>query len=93
MTKKPDSLTRRLTIVNELGMHARSAAMIAKMAQDAVSDVWVACGGERVDATSVIDLLTLGCAKGTEVIVSVENPDDEKVLDMIADLVTDGFGE
>jgi phosphocarrier protein len=93
MTKEPDNLNRRLTIVNELGMHARSAAKLVKIAQDAAGDVWVSCGEERADATSVIDLLTLGCAQGSEIIISIDHPDDIGILNRIAALVADGFGE
>lgn len=87
------SLRRKLTIINDLGLHARSAAKIATLAQDADSGVWVSNGEETADAASVIDLLTLACIKGTDVTVHIDSPADIDVLDRIAALVENGFGE
>jgi phosphotransferase system HPr (HPr) family protein len=80
-------------IVNELGLHARSAAMIAKLAAQAGARIWLEKSGERADASSIIDLLSLGCSKGQRVTVIVENPKDCPVLGKIAKLIQDGFGE
>jgi phosphocarrier protein len=87
------SLSRSLTIVNELGLHARSAAKIANLAQEAGSGVWVSNGQETADAASVIDLLTLACIKGTEVTIHIDSSADMDVLNRIAALVENGFGE
>lgn len=86
-------LSRNVAIINELGMHARAAAKIATLAQEAGSGVWVTNGEETADAASVIDLLTLACIKGTEVTVSIDSPADIDILNRIAALVENGFGE
>ena len=86
-------MTKDVTIVNELGLHARSAAKIAKLAQGAGAGVWIETSGERADATSVIDLLGLGCPVGTVITVAVEDPKDRGILAAIVDLVERGFGE
>ena len=80
-------------IVNELGLHARSAAKIAEVAQNAKYKVWIARDTEKVDAASIIDLLTLGCVKGTEIVIWIENTADQSIMDEIVDLVETGFGE
>ena len=86
-------LLRPVTIINELGLHARSAAKIAEVAQKARYKVWIARDSEEVDAASIIDLLTLGCNQGTEIVVRIENPADRPILNQIIDLVEAGFGE
>ncbi len=86
-------LIRKLTIVNELGLHARSAAKIAEVAQNAKHKVWVRYEGERVDAASIIDLLTLGAACGSRIEIEIENAEDKSILNAIANLVQTGFGE
>ncbi len=86
-------LSKDLTIVNELGLHARSAARIAKIAQTARAQVWIEKDGETVDATSVIDMLTLAGAKGTQLTLTIEDPDDFAILNDIARLIENGFGE
>ncbi len=93
MNQPQNVLQRELTIVNELGLHARSAAKIAEMAQNAKHKVWVRHEGETVDAASIIDILTLGAACGSRILIEIENADDTPVLNAIAELVQAGFGE
>lgn len=93
MNRQQSELHRPVTIVNTLGLHARSAAKIAEVAQNAKYKVWIARDAEKVDAASIIDLLTLGCIKGTKIVVCIENPSDQPILNQIVDLVETGFGE
>ncbi|MCP4117914.1 MAG: HPr family phosphocarrier protein [Desulfobacteraceae bacterium] len=86
-------LSRRTTIINQLGMHARPAAMIAKLAQSAEDDVWIGDGDNRADASSIIDILSLGCSKGYEVLLEAESEEDIPILDSIKELIETGFGE
>jgi len=82
-----------LTIVNALGLHARSAAKLAAVCRKARHKVWVRKDGETVDASSIIDLLALGCPQGSQIEVVIENKQDHTVLEEIANLVRSGFGE
>jgi len=84
---------RHTTIKNELGLHARSAAQIAHIAGNSIGPVWIEKDDEKSDASSIIDILTLACAKGTKLTISIEDPGDLPILDAIADLVDSGFGE
>ena len=84
---------RDIKIVNELGLHARAAAKLAKAAQQASGRVWLQFDAERIDAKQVIDILTLGAACGDQVRVSVEAAADIDTLNNIAELFARGFGE
>lgn len=86
-------LFQDLVIVNELGLHARSAAKLAKLAQQAQNGVWLEKDDERVDAKEVIDILTLAAAKGDQVRITIDHSRDRKTLDRIAQLIEAGFGE
>jgi phosphocarrier protein len=86
-------LSQDVTIVNELGLHARSAAKIAQLAQEARAGVWIKKGDETADATSIIDILTFACARGSRLTVCVEDPQDRPILERIVILVENGFGE
>ena len=86
-------LWRDMMIVNELGLHARAAAKLAKAAQKADGRVWLQAGSERVDAKQVIDILTLAAGQGNTVRIQVENASDSPILDHIAELFAGGFGE
>ncbi|MFH1985837.1 MAG: HPr family phosphocarrier protein [Pseudomonadota bacterium] len=93
MTAPTRTLSRTVTIVNALGLHARSAARVATIAGKASGSVWIESGKERVDASSIIDMLSLGCAQGTRVQVVIEATDDSGVLEDIVSLIQSGFGE
>ena len=93
MTSPTDSLSKTVTIVNELGLHARSAAKLAEIAKKARRPVWIEQNGDRVDATSIIDILTLAAMQGTSLRIVIEDPADAQTLSDIVDLVKDGFGE
>lgn len=67
--------------------------MIAKAAQYANAPVWIEKDGERVDATSIIDILTLACSKNTDVTIAIDNPADKNILDNIVRMFKEGFGE
>ena len=84
---------RDATIVNELGLHARSAAKIAKIAQRAAGKIWVMKDASKVDAASVIDILTLEGIKGSKITIEIEDPSDAEILNELEQLVTNGFGE
>jgi len=87
------TLSRDVLIINELGLHARSAAGIAKLAQNASSKVWLIRGKERVDASSVIDILSLACSKGSKITLEIDEESDIDILNEIIELIKNGFGE
>jgi phosphotransferase system HPr (HPr) family protein len=93
MTKKNQEKRRNVTIANELGLHARSAAQIADIAQNSIANVWIKKEEDKADASSIIDILTLACAKGTQITIIIEDPGDLPILNAIGDLVDSGFGE
>jgi Phosphotransferase System HPr (HPr) Family len=79
--------------MNELGIHARSAAQIAALAQKARSGVWIVKDGESVDAASIIDILTLACDQGSRVTLRIQNSEDIEIFNDIVSLFENGFGE
>ena len=93
MGEEQELFSRNVTIVNELGLHARSAAKIAEITLKAESDVWILREGDKVDAKSVIDMLTLACIKGSNITIKVDSRSDTNILDNIVKLIEDGFGE
>lgn len=84
---------REATIKNELGLHARSAAQIAEIAQKSNANVWIKKEEDMADASSILDILTLACARGTRVTIIIEDAGDIDILNAIGDLVDSGFGE
>ncbi|MBA3037044.1 MAG: HPr family phosphocarrier protein [Desulfobacterium sp.] len=93
MNKEPIDLLKKATIVNELGLHARAAAKIVNLAAKANQKIWIIKDNERIDASSIIDILTLGYTKGTLITLAAENKTDIDILNNIIILVENGFGE
>ena len=86
-------LSRRVTISNELGLHARAAARFVRLAEEARSAVFIIKDDQEVDGTSVLDIMSLYCPCGTEVTVKITDPADAEVLNNIVRLIEAGFGE
>jgi phosphotransferase system HPr (HPr) family protein len=93
VAEKNQKKYRQTTIINELGLHARSAARIAEIAQNSTANVWIQKNDEKADASSIIDILTLACPRGTKITIIIEDLADIPILNAIADLVDRGFGE
>ena len=93
MNKSENELSRCVTITNDLGLHARSAAKIAKLVQNVTSNVWIIKDGRKVDASSIIDILTLVCPKGSIITIEIDNQSDTGILNDVVQLIESGFGE
>ena len=93
MKNSTDQLSRDVTITNDLGLHARSAARIAALVHKVKSRVWLIKDGEKADASSIIDILTLACPKGSKITIKIDDKSDTEILNNIVQLIENGFGE
>lgn len=84
-------VTRILVIRNEQGLHARPAEMFVRLARQFQSRIEVVREGRRVEATSIIELLTLGAGPGTELLLEVDGDDAEEAANALVQLVESGF--
>lgn len=82
-----------LTIKNKLGLHARPAALIAKSAINAKSDIWIKKDDMTIDASSMIDILTIACQQGSKICLIADSDDDLEVFNEIKEHIEQGFGE
>ena len=85
--------TRELAIVNKLGLHARAASKFVTVASQYDADIRVSKDGREVSGKSIMGVMMLAAARGSQIAVTAEGPDAEEALDGIADLVADRFGE
>lgn len=81
----------KVVVSSPLGIHARPAALIAKYALEAEGGIFLEKDGEKVDASSIIDILTLGCVEGSELKLHSEEAADEQRLKMIAEIIELGL--
>ena len=82
-----------MTLVNPLGLHARPAAIIAKMARTAEKSIWLVHGDDRADAASIIEVLAMGGTRGKEFVLEADSEADLHLLEAIATAFAQGFGE
>jgi phosphocarrier protein HPr len=86
-------LERTFLIVNTLGLHARAAAQLVQTANRYNAEVHVEKDGTQVNGKSIMGVLTLAAAKGSEILVSCEGDDAEDAMAALAAIVENGFGE
>jgi len=86
-------LTRDVYIRNELGLHARPAALLAQEAARFKSQIKLASSETEVDAKSVLDILSLAAAKGQTLTLKVTGDDAQEALDSLQKFFQDGFRE
>jgi phosphocarrier protein HPr len=87
------AVSRELTICNVKGLHARATAKFVQTVARFSSEVTVSRCGESVGGTSIMGILTLGAGNGSTIMVSAIGDDAEAVVQALADLVADKFGE
>ncbi|QOL26893.1 HPr family phosphocarrier protein [Thalassotalea sp. LPB0316] len=85
--------SKKLTIVNKLGIHARPATKLAKLSSQFDANVFVCIDDKRVDASSIMGLMLLAGAQGKEVIVESEGAQAQAALEAICQLIEDKFDE
>jgi phosphocarrier protein HPr len=86
-------LEKTFTIVNSLGLHARPAAQLVQAANRHRSEVTFTKDGTTVNAKSIMGVLTLAAAKGSQLAVACEGEDAEAALAVIGKMIEGGFGE
>ena len=85
--------SRNLTVVNQLGLHARAAAKFVHLASRFQSRIRVARNARQMDGKSIMGLLLLAAACGSMITVTADGPDEEAAIDALSALVQSGFGE
>ena len=87
-------VSKKVTVVNEQGMHMRPAGMLAKAAKEhPENEIILKANGKEIKAKAVMQIMAAGIKKGTEVEIAVTGQDEQAVLDEFVKLFEDGFGE
>lgn len=86
-------MKKTLTILNETGIHARPASIIAKTTMKFSSDVFIEVRDKSVNAKSIMNILSSGMQKGDEITISASGPDEVEAVETLVDLFNSNFGE
>ncbi len=86
-------ISRDIAIVNSSGLHARPATFFIQKANSYKSTIWVEKDDRRVNAKSLLGVLSLGVAKGMTITLIADGSDEQDALEGLAKLAESGFAE
>lgn len=86
-------LSKEITIINKLGLHARAAAKFVSLASGFESDITLRRNGKSVNGKSIMGVMMLAAGCGTTVEVSAEGNDEAKAISALETLIADRFDE
>jgi phosphocarrier protein len=87
-------MTEKLvTVINRAGIHARPSALLVQTTKNFKSNIYIEKGTDRINAKSIMGIITLGAAYGTELKIIAEGEDEKTAVDTIAKLFETKFEE
>lgn len=86
-------ISRDVTIKNNVGLHARPATFFIQKANSFKSSIWVEKDDRRVNAKSLLGVLSLGIVKGMTVTIYADGNDENEAVEGLAALIDTGFSE
>ena len=86
-------VTQEVTINNEVGLHSRPATFFIQKANEFKSGIWVEKDERRVNAKSLLGVLSLGITKGTTITLLADGSDEKEAVAALSELVSGNFGE
>ncbi len=84
-------ISRDVTIQNNVGLHARPATFFIQKANSYKASIWVEKDDRRVNAKSLLGVLSLGIVKGMTVTLIADGSDEAEALEGLAELIATGF--
>ena len=82
-----------ITISNKLGLHARAAAKLTKLAAGYPCEVWMSKGERRINAKSIMGVMMLAAGIGSTVTLETDGEQEQQAMDALRALIDDKFGE
>ena len=86
-------ISRDVKITNNFGLHARPATFFIQKANSYRSSIWVEREDRRVNAKSLLGVLSMGIVKGTTITLIADGADEEEALEGLSVLINTGFNE
>jgi phosphocarrier protein HPr len=86
-------IVREVVVKNDKGLHLRPCDMISRMAMRFSSEITITSGGKKVDAKSIMSLLTLAVHKGSIIKIEANGKDEKEAIEELVKLFETGFDE
>lgn len=84
---------KEVVVNNQVGLHARPATFFIQRANEFKSSIWVEKDERRVNAKSLLGVLSLGIVKGTSIHLIADGADEQEAVDALAELISSNFSE
>ncbi len=85
--------SKEVTVNNQVGLHARPATFFIQRANEFKSSIWIEKDARKVNAKSLLGVLSLGITKGTTVNILADGADEEAAVNSLVELVESNFAE
>ena len=85
--------SKEVVINNQVGLHARPATFFIQKANEFKSSIWVEKEERKVNAKSLLGVLSLGVVKGTAITITADGADEVEAIDTLAALIDSNFSE
>lgn len=85
--------SKEVVVQNQVGLHARPATFFIQKANEFKSSVWVEKDERKVNAKSLLGVLSLGITKGTNITVMADGADEEEAVNTLVELIESNFAE
>lgn len=84
-------LSKDVVVKNQVGLHARPATFFIQKANNFKSSIWVSKDERKVNAKSLLGVLSLGIIKGTTITIYAEGEDEAEAIDTLVELINSNF--
>ena len=88
-----DMISKEVVISNQVGLHARPATFFIQKANEYKASIWVEKDDRRVNAKSLLGVLSLGIVKGTAITIIADGSDEEEAVAALSALIASDFAE
>ena len=86
-------ISKEIIVQNQVGLHARPATFFIQKANEFTSGIWISKDDRKVNAKSLLGVLSLGVTRGTSITVIADGADEEAAVNELASLVESNFAE
>lgn len=86
-------VSRTVKVENAVGLHVRPATYFIQKANSYASSIWIECDGGKVNAKSLLGVLSLGINQGSEITLTADGKDESEAIGGLVALIETGFSE
>ncbi len=85
--------SKEVVVQNQVGLHARPATFFIQKANEFQSTIWVEKEERKVNAKSLLGVLSLGITKGTPIVIMADGADEQLAVTVLVDLIASNFAD